>query len=458
MKKVLLLAALGTLVLAACNKEDNQEPEVKNQPKVPAESISLNKEKLSLPPGEKIALQAVLTPEEAADGTIVWISGDTSVATVSEEGVVEGIALGETDIMAVAGKYLANCHVTVVKPITGITLYDEPVEIVVNKTFQLEAIIAPDDATEIPEWSSDNPEIATVDENGFVTAVAIGKANITAKAFYTEAKCEVDVLPVPVEKIEINPTVVCLYTDMTKQLTATVLPENAADKTIVWSVEDEGIVTIDANGLVTAVGTGATYIHATASNGVDAKVFAYAASPTSVPFSEDFNNTDNLTYWVTKDFDGDGHPWYTHSDGDNGCIISYSYFTGALTPDDWAITPPIKLDEKFNQLGFWVWPYSNSYPIETYGAYILTDFPSDNPVLLVQGTLTNGVSYIYENPAGSGSFHETDGSKEHIVVDIPQEYCGQIVFIGFRHFDSYDNYALILDDVLVSNVKIEPLN
>ena len=449
MKKLLILAALSAIALAACNKTE----EVKLRPEVPAEAITLSSGTLSVLLGEEAVLRAIVVPEDA--WPIAWASVNPSVASVSKDGVVKGNTLGETDVIAVSGRFLASCHVTVVSPIKVITLNEESIKILNHKTFQLVAEIDPADATEAFEWISYNPEIATVDEDGLVTAVAVGKATISAKAAHAEAKCEVEVLPAQAEEITLDPPYLYMTPEATIQVTATVLPEDAEDKTIVWSVQTEGIVTVE-DGLVTAVGEGKTYIRATLSNGVYASAYVQVVTPASLPYIEDFNDANAFTYWTVNNADGDEHCWYSSSSGDNGYAISYSYYNYALTPDDWLFTPPIQLDETFNQLGFHVWPYSSSYPIETYGAYIFTDFTDpDGRFLLAKGTLTEGVSYLYEKPEGGGSFHETDGSIEHVVVDIPDEFKGKVVYIAFRHFESYDNYALILDDLVVSNTAIE---
>ena len=366
MRKLFIFAiAAACIAVAACTEKSTPVKKA-----IPAESITLSNETLSVILGEEAVLQVILVPEDA--WPIAWASADPSVASVSKDGVVKGNTLGETDIIAISGRLLASCHVTVVSPINGITLNKESVEILKHKTFQLEAEIDPADATEALEWISDKPEIATVDENGLVTAVGVGKATISAKATYAEAKCEVEVLPAQVEAITLDPPYLYMTPEATVQITVTVLPEDAEDKTIVWSVVTEGIVTVE-DGLVTAVGEGKTYILATASNDVYASAYVQVATPASLPFSENFNDTNTLTYWTSHDIDGDGNGWYTGSNGDNGYVLSYSYYSTALTPDDWLFTPPIQLDESFNQLGFHVLPYSSSYPIETYGAYILTD-------------------------------------------------------------------------------------
>lgn len=456
MKKFVLLAALGALALAACTKIIDLGP----KPEVPVESITLDKEVLFVPLDGQLTLHAVAVPEEA--GPIVWISNDPSVATVSKEGVVKGIDLGEADIIAVAGKLLASCHVTVVTPINEITLNNSSAKIEVSNTLQLEAVISPAEANEPIEWSSDNPEIATVDEDGLITAVAVGKATVTAKSNYAEAKCEVEIIPIQVTSITLDPRSATIGIGESVEFTATILPENAEDQTVVWSVEDEGIVTIE-DGVVTAVATtpSYTYIRATSANGVYARAFVGVNAPASVPYFEDFEDIEALFQWRVYDIDGDGYKWYYFQESGINAIISYSYSSGALTPDNWTTSPLIKLDENYNELSFWVCPYSSSYPYETYAAYIIlpdengevTEEGLNSAVGLVKGTLRQGYNILYDETAPAVEPTSSEG-WEQVGVVIPSEYNGKEVSIAFRHFDCTDQFALILDEVEINNVKI----
>lgn len=296
---------------------------------------------------------------------------------------------------------------------------------------------------------------------GHITAVGVGKATITAKAIHAEAKCEVEVIPIPVREIVLTPNNKELNVGETVQFSAAIAPEDAEDKSIVWSVETEGVVTIDEDGLVTAVGVGYAYIRATASNGVYARALVKVYGPVSVPFTEDFEDLDALYQWRVYNNDGDKHSWYYATESDHvsshsglHCLINYSYYGGDLTPDDWVVTPPVRLDAEYNQLGFWVWPYLTTWALEVYGAYIFTELSDEgpvNPTQLVKGTLTQGASEIY----GSNSYVETVDGFEHVVVDIPEDFYGKTVYLAFRHFDCSGQYALLLDDVLVSNTPIE---
>lgn len=464
-KRLLILVALGALTLAACTRTVIVGPD----PEVPAESITLEQDNVLVPLNGQVALQAVVAPEDA--GTIAWISDDPSIATVSNEGVVNGVSIGETEIFAVAGEFLASCHITVVKAVTGISLNKESITVIRTKSVKIIATITPDDASEPIEWVSENPEIATVDNHGRVSAIAVGKTTITVKAMHVKTECEVEVLPLLAAEVKLDPSAVLenFQVGDAVQFTATVLPEDADDKSVVWSVEEEGVVTVE-DGLVTAIAPGIAYIRATAVNGgVYARALVIVAGVRSVPFSEGFEDINALAGWGVWDLDGDGHDWYYyHSSGDglghtgDAALLSYSYYYGVLTPDDWVTSPLTKLDENYNRLSFWVSPYTSEYPDETYGAYLV--LPDENGELtaegfnaaigLVKGTITQGYDILYDTTIPTVVPSSSDG-WEQIVVDIPSEYNGKEVFISIRHFDCSDIYAILLDDIEVTNTPEE---
>ena len=147
--------------------------------------ITLDHATLSITEGETATLKATLTPDDAAIKDITWMSCEPTVATVSSEGVVTAIKAGETTITAVTtsgGKH-ASCVVTV-KPavvnVTGITLDKTELPLLIGTKAALVATVVPNNATDPSyTWSTSNDKVATVSEQGEVTAVAGGSAVIT---------------------------------------------------------------------------------------------------------------------------------------------------------------------------------------------------------------------------------------------------------------------------------------
>ena len=160
--------------------------------------------------------------------------------------------------------------------VESVTLGKTEMELIIGQAdVTLTATVKPDDATDkTVTWTSDKPEVATVDANGKVHAVAAGTATITATAndgSGVTATCAVTVI-VPVSSITINnaPTE-ALFVNSTGTLTATVLPNDATDKTVTWSSDNPNHVKIDATTgeyTVTGVdGYGSATITATANDG-----------------------------------------------------------------------------------------------------------------------------------------------------------------------------------------------
>lgn len=135
----------------------------------------------------------------------------------------------------------------------------------VGQTATLTATVLPDKAHEKSVvWSSRKPAVATVDNNGLVTAVSLGTTTITATAGGQSATCTVTVEPVAVGGVSLSQTTLTLTVGQTATLTATVQPDDATDKSVVWSSDKPDIATVDENGTVTAVSPGLATITATA--------------------------------------------------------------------------------------------------------------------------------------------------------------------------------------------------
>ena len=155
--------------------------------------ITLDKAQLNLVKGDSETLTATVLPADATDKTVTWTSSNTAVATVVD-GKVTAVGGGSATITAKAAGFEATCAVTVTIPVDGITLNKTSLELTKDQTFTLIATVTPDNVSDkTVTWSSSNAAIVKVDANGLVTALAEGKATITAKAGEKTATCEVTV-------------------------------------------------------------------------------------------------------------------------------------------------------------------------------------------------------------------------------------------------------------------------
>ena len=152
-------------------------------------------------------------------------------------------------------------------PVTMFVLNEEKLSLSINATQQLTATITPSVANPKITWVSSNPDVATVDENGLVTAKAIGTATITATtANGAEATCEVTV-STPVTNVTLDKTTLSLKRGSTDTLTATVEPKEGTNKNVTWASDNEAVATVDENGVVTAVSAGTANITVTTVDG-----------------------------------------------------------------------------------------------------------------------------------------------------------------------------------------------
>ena len=237
---------------------------------IPASGVTLSQTELSLLKGATATLVATVVPSEATNKRVTWRSNNTEVATV-ENCMVTAVSVGKATITVTTedGNRTATCEVVVTDPIpvTGVTLSQTELSLEKGETADLTATVSPADATnQKVTWSSNNTTVATV-ENGKVTAVSGGKANIsvTTEDGNHTATCEVTVT-VPVTGVTLSQTELPLVKGTTATLTATVSPTDATNKKVIWSSNNSSVATLE-NGQVTAMSVGNATITVTTEDG-----------------------------------------------------------------------------------------------------------------------------------------------------------------------------------------------
>lgn len=238
------------------------------------EKIVLSDSKLVLKIGDKKTLKALAIPENASYSKLIYQSMNLNVAKVDENGNIEAVGLGVTEIIVrdENGTKEAKCEITVSSSLERIVLDKEKVDLTIGTSTSLKATLIPSDVLDKTiTWSSSNSSIVTVNSNGKITAKALGEAIIVAKNISgnKEASCKVTVKKrtIPVQSVVINMKKITLEVGKKYGLIAKVKPTNADNQNVSWSSNDKNIAVVDANGVVTAIGSGTTSIIATSEDG-----------------------------------------------------------------------------------------------------------------------------------------------------------------------------------------------
>lgn len=163
-------------------------------------------------------------------------------------------------VLSVAFFAMAGCTDPVEEETVSIHLNKELItSLPVGSEQILTATVKPEGAAVTVVWSSDNEEVAVVNDEGVVTGVAPGNAVITAKAGKATATCKVTVTAVKPEKIELNPKNLELEIGAEHTLEVMLTPENAVADDITWSTNNDKVATVK-DGVVKAVAVGSATI------------------------------------------------------------------------------------------------------------------------------------------------------------------------------------------------------
>ena len=224
--------------------------------------------------GDKsVQLSCTLLPEDVTVDNIYWESSNPDVVSVDHNGLITyeiPMTPDMPDVEIRATTFFDDGPVGIItvtgKPILAesITLDKTDISIFVGATEKLTATVLPDDVTyNTVTWTSSDDTIVKVDEEGNIQALALGEAVITAACGEKSATCKVTVNPILAESIALDRTELVLTIGATDKLTATVLPEDVTDKTVIWTSSDESIVKVDEEGNIQALALGEAIITAT---------------------------------------------------------------------------------------------------------------------------------------------------------------------------------------------------
>lgn len=250
--------------------------------KVPVTGVSLDKTNVALDEGKAIVLIPTIIPQNATNKSLTWTSSNSGIASVDSNGLVVGKSQGTAliTVKTTDGGYIATCAVIVNStnvnvPVIGVSLNKTSATLEVGKVIILEPNVAPKAANNKQViWLTSDASVASVDESGIVTAKQAGVAIITVKTVeggYT-ATSVINVVnkaenTLSVTGVKLDKRILELTSGQSTKLTATILPENAANKAVKWNSSDSSVVTVDQVGNLKALKEGIAIIAVTTLEG-----------------------------------------------------------------------------------------------------------------------------------------------------------------------------------------------
>lgn len=239
--------------------------------------VRLENSELRMNVGSSKQFTAIIEPANATNKAVTWSSSNTSIATVDDNGVVKTGGLGEVTITVrtVDGNHEYHCFLTVLPiPVEGMSLSLNNIDMNVGDTKEISVFITPTYAelnTNVL-WESSNPNVAIVEAygSGIIVAKGEGQAILTARAGDKSATCTVNVSKINVQKVTLNHTSLDLGYRRSIELTATISPENATNKKIIWTSSDSNIVEVNDKGKLYGARVGTATITAKSEDGVEA--------------------------------------------------------------------------------------------------------------------------------------------------------------------------------------------
>jgi len=235
---------------------------------VPLEGVAVESMEVNYSESETYALDwSFLPANPTTHYKPIFTSSDENIVTVDEDGNVYTKGLGVAQISVKAGTCEAVADVNVHLHATDIVLSTEYIEMYKQTTAQLAAALFPSNTTDVlgeVTYVSSDENIVTVDAAGVITAVSSGTATVTVSANGFSKQCTVFV-PVELTGISYAEPSIVLIKGTQGQGTIVASPDNCNEQyTLAYASDNTGVATVDANGVITAVGAGTCNIIAAA--------------------------------------------------------------------------------------------------------------------------------------------------------------------------------------------------
>ena len=400
---------------------------------VEVSKITLSSDTNTIENGSLVQIIAKVEPDNATNRDLIWYSSDSKIATVDNNGVVKGLKPGTVIITAMTkdGRVKAMKTITIKEtptptptitptptptPMTiqSLSFTDDSVTVKKGDTLTLIVKVKPEELSETKlNWKSSDSNIVSVDENGVIKGLNVGKATITVTSPNGKtATCEVTVTTdtIDVTKITLSSDTRTIEVDSMVQVSAKIEPKNATNRDLVWSSSNNSIALVDNKGLVKGLKPGTVIITAMTKDGkVKGTItITVKAKPTPTP-----TITPTPTPTPTPDND-DGTPTFKVYDKDytpvqwNGSK-DLKIFTRSIYDDTAVIAPEysntyqfvvknsteydIKYDIKFIEKNDY--EINMKYKLKRNDTYVIDHYVSSNELDIGEQLLNSNTTDVY---------------------------------------------------------------
>lgn len=266
--------------------------------------IKLNYSSKKIPLKGKVTLKATISGNTSKNQTLKWSSNNTSIATVSNKGVVTAKSKVGTCVITCkttdGSGEKATCTIRVYRKITSLSLNKSTIKIREGKTYRITAKVKPSNATyKSVTWSTSDPDIATIDSKGYITAVKAGSCKVYATAkdgTKKKASCWVYVLEnVPSTAVTLESSNMVMVRGTKSVINYTLSPANSTD-TVTFSSNNKAVATVSSTGNVTAKKVGTATITIRSSSGKRALLTVTVIGLNKTSLYMEQYDTENL--WI----------------------------------------------------------------------------------------------------------------------------------------------------------------
>ncbi len=271
----------GKVTITATTRDTKKTDKITINAYKPVDSINFNKDSYTMYKNGLVKLAYTITPSDATNQKVSYMSSNSNVATVDLNGNVTALNKGTATITITTedGNKTSSTNITVEEhdiPVQSVSFDKEETIITLGKTETLRPIFDPlDSSNKEMTWTSSNSGVASVSTGGVIVARKVGRATITGTSTDSGVSARIVAIvvdpSVSVTGLTLDKTSVIVNEGSTSKVTATITPDNADNKTVLWTSSNDDICMVSSDGLIKGIKQGECEVLARAADNTNYK-------------------------------------------------------------------------------------------------------------------------------------------------------------------------------------------